>query len=309
MKQFMLARLWSENLLRRTWLGLALALALGWVAAVAEGVTIAVTGDIYTPDAKVVSDAILAQKPLDAVLLVGDTCNGPKSPLEKFKEVYRGTYDRFQSLICPCPGNHDSYSTPPFSGYRAFWGQAAHAPEQYYSFELGGWHIVSLDSVTFRDGKDAAQKQLAWLKQDLAAHPKQPVIAYWHYPYFSRSKHLGDPKMKPLWQAIEAHGPALLFCGHNHVYERFPSLDAEGNAVADSKGIQEFVVGPGGAGPVKNQDPKATGPATAFFHGGAQHVGFFTLQPDGAFAYTIKSVSKQGETAVVDQGKGSLPAK
>ncbi len=299
-------RKWMGQTWKRA--GLGLVLALGWVAAAAEGVTIAVTGDIYTPDAKVVSDAILAQQPLAAVLLVGDTCNGKTSPLEKFKEIHQGTYGRFLSLIFPAPGNHDSLSKPPFSGYRAYWGSAAHAPEQYYSFDLGGWHFVSLDSVSFHDAKVSGPRQLAWLKADLAAHPKQPVIAYWHYPYFSRAKHLGDPKMKPLWQALEEHGPALLFCGHNHVYERFPPLDAEGHTVAAAKGVQEFVIGPGGASPIKAQAPDAPGPASACFHGGAQHVGFFVLQPGGAFAYTIKSVSSKGETAVVDQGQGNISA-
>ena len=285
-----------------------LALALRFVAVAAESVAIAVTGDIYLPAARVVSEVILAQKPLDAVLLVGDTCNGSQTPIKEFTKIYQGTYDRFQSLIYPCPGNHDSYSVPAFSGYREFWGRAAHAPEQYYSFDLGGWHIVSLDSVTFHDAK-AAPTQLAWLKSDLAAHPGKPVIAYWHYPYFSRAKHLGDAKMKPLWQAIAEHGPALVFCGHNHVYERFPALDADGNRVAESTGVQEFVIGPGGAGPVEAETMGATGPASAHFHGGTQHVGFVTLQPGGGFAYTVKSVSNQGVTAVVDQGKGTLQPK
>lgn len=291
---------------RAALLGFAsLVLALRLVAVAAEGVTIAVTGDIYTPDAKVVSDVIVAQKSLDAVLLVGDTCNGKTSPLEKFKEIHQGTYDRFFQITFPCTGNHDTYCKPPFAGYREYWGARAHAPEMYYSFDLGGWHIVSLDSVSFHEAK-AAPQQLAWLKSDLAANPKKPVIAYWHYPYFSNAKHLGDPKMKPMWQAIAEHGPALLFCGHNHVYERFPPLDAEGNTVAETKGVQEFVVGPGGATPTKAEDPKASGPASAVFHGAMQHVGFFVLQPSGAFAYTIKSVGKDGQTAVVDQGKGKI---
>jgi hypothetical protein len=307
MKRLLSCRVGLPTLAQRTCLG-ALLLALAWVAAAAEGVTIAVTGDIYTPEAKVVSDVILAQKPLDAVLLVGDTCNGKTSPLEKYKEVHKGTYDRFMALIRPAPGNHDKLSTPPFSGYTAFWGRAAHAPELYYSFELGGWHIISLDSVSFHDTKVNGPKQLAWLKADLAAHPKTPVIAYWHYPYFSRAKHLGDPQMKSVWQALEAHGPALVFCGHNHVYERFPPLDAEGAKVAEAKGVQEFVIGPGGASPIKAEAPDAPGPASAVFHGGAQHVGFFVLQPGGAFAFKVKSVSKTGETAVVDQGQGKLSA-
>jgi hypothetical protein len=284
----------------------SLALALRLVAA--ESVTLAITGDIYTPDAKVVSDALLAQKPLDAVLLVGDTCNGKTTPLEKYKDVLDGTYARFKPLIFPCPGNHDGYSKPAFSAYQAYWGQAAHAPEMYYSFDLGGWHIVSLDSVNFHDKKGGA-KQLAWLKADLAANPKKPVIAYWHYPLFSRAKHCGDPKMKPLWQALEAHGPALVFSGHNHVYERFPALDAEGQPADAAKGVQQFVIGPGGAGPIKSEEKDAKGPASACFHGGAQHIGLFTLKPDGAYAFTIKSVAKDGTTAVVETGKGQLQPK
>jgi hypothetical protein len=286
----------------------SLALALRLVAVAAESVTLAVTGDIYTPDVKVVSDAILAQQPLDAVLLVGDTCNGKTTPLEKYKETLDGTYDRFRKLIFPCPGNHDALSKPAFSAYQTYWGERAHAPEMYYSFDLGGWHIVSLDSVNFRDAQ-GSDKQLAWLKKDLAANKKKPVIAYWHYPYFSRAKHCGDAKMKPLWQALEAHGPALVFCGHNHVYERFPALDAEGQPADAAKGVTEFVIGPGGASPTKEEKDDAKGPASAFFHGGAQHVGFFTLKPDGSYAFTIKSVAKDGTTAVVESGKGQLQPK
>lgn len=269
---------------------------------------IAVTGDIYTPDAKRVSDAIVAQKPLDAVLLVGDTCNGKTSPLEKFKEVYEGGYDRFHDLSYPCPGNHDSYCKPPFSGYQQYWGERAHAPEMYYSFDLGGWHIISLDSVSFREGK-GAESQLAWLKADLARHPGQPVIAYWHYPYFSRAKHCGDPRMQPLYQAVEAHGPALVFSGHNHVYERFPALDSSGHPADAATGVTEFVIGPGGAYPTAGESDKATGPASATFHGGTHHVGFFELKPDGAYEFTIRSVKANGSSAVVETGKGKLKAR
>jgi|GEM_PF-4881111 len=284
----------------------SLVLSLRLVAVAAENATIAVTGDIYTPDVKVVSDVILEQKPLDAVLLVGDTCNAKITPLEEYKKTYKGTFDRFLSIVFPSPGNHDEHTKPSFSGYCAFWGKAAHVPRLYYSFDLGGWHIISLNSVSFRDGKEDARKQLQWLKSDLAAHPQTPVIAYWHYPYFSRAKHCGDPKMKPLWQALETHGPALVFSGHNHVYERFPALDAEGNPSDAGRGVQQFVIGSGGAKPVDSEKKDAKGPSSQVFHGGTQHVGFFALRPDGSYAFTIKSVAKDGKTAVVDQGKGKL---
>ena len=304
MKSILLTKLFT----RRTALLVlcSLVLSLRLVAVAAESVTIAITGDIYTPDAKVVSDVIAAHKPLDAVLLAGDTSNGKATPLEDYQKLYKGTYDRFLSITHPCPGNHDERSVPPYSGYRAFWGRAAHAPEMYYSFDLGGWHIISLDSVSFRDDDPATSKQLAWLKADLAAHPKKPVIAYWHYPFFSRAKHGGDPKMKPLWQALEANGPALVFSGHNHAYERFPSLDAEGNPTDPSRGVQQFVICPGGGMLVEKEKDDATGPSSAVFHGGSQHVGFFVLQPDGSYSYNIKSVTKDGKTDVVDQGQGKF---
>jgi hypothetical protein len=150
---------------------------------------------------------------------------------------------------------------------------------------------------------------LEWLKTDLAAHPGAPVVAYWHYPYFSRAKHCGDPKMKPLWEALAAHGPALVFNGHNHVYERYEPLDPEGQPTAETKGIQEFVIGPGGAGPVTEESASAKGPASKLFHGGAQHVGFFTLLADGGFRFSVESVAADGTTKVVDSGAGKLLAK
>jgi hypothetical protein len=269
-------------------------------------VTVAVTGDISKPDARVVSDFIYAQKPLDAVLLVGDTCNTSPTPIGQYQKVYKDTYDRFMPIIFPCPGNHDKLSKPFFSAYSTFWGSAAHAPEMYYSFDLGGWHVVSLDSVTFHEGKAAAQKQLEWLKSDLEANPKKPMLFYWHYPLFSRAKHCGDPKMKPLWTLIYANGPALVFNGHNHVYERFPPLDPDGNIVDADRGIQEFVIGPGGSSSEKKESSIAVPPASAFFHAGTQHVGFFVLQPDGSYQYSVTSIDKKGMTNIVDRGSGKL---
>ena len=123
----------------------------------------------------------------------------------------------------------------------------------YYSFDLGGWHIVSLDSVTYAKGGETAAKQLSRFKTDLAANPKQPTFVDPHFPLFSRAKHCGNAKMKPLWEAIYAHGPAIVINGHNHVYERFEPLDPNGNPVPETQGIQEFVVCPGGAKPVDKQ--------------------------------------------------------
>ena len=292
-----------------TTLGLIAAVVLataGTFAADPPNVTVAVTGDIFTPDAKVVSDVIVGHSPVSAVLLVGDTDNTTQTTLQSYQKLYHGTYDRFMATTYPCPGNHDEHSEPPFSGYCEFWGKAAHAPEMYYSFDLGGWHIVSLDSVTFVKGGAAADAQLDWLKHDLAAKPKIPTIVYWHYPLFSNAKHLGQPKMKPFWDVIYAHGPAIVFNGHNHVYERFAPMDPDGKKVSETRGIQEFVVCPGGAKPTASESDKASGPKSEKFQGGIQHIGFFTLFADGGFVFVVQSITGTGTTEVVDKGAGNL---
>jgi acid phosphatase type 7 len=283
----------------------------GQAAAPAEpvlsnGVTVAVTGDIAARGAKAVSDLIQGHPEVAAVLLAGDTANTVSTRLASYQGIYKGTYDRFLDKIRPAPGNHDRASSPPFSGYRTFWGESAHGPELYYSFDVGGWHVLSLDSVTYTKRGVAATNQLIWLQADLAAHPRQPVLAYWHYPMFSQAKHLGNAAVKPLWNTILAHGPALLMTGHNHVYERYGPLDGDGKPVPENQGIQEFVISPGGAGPVTKQSSKAKAPAPLKFHGGANHVGLFTLFPDGGYTFAIQAVDKKGVVATVDEGAGRL---
>ncbi len=274
---------------------------------IAGEITIAVTGDIHAKQAKQVSDLILAQTPLDAVLIVGDTSNAGKSPLGIYQKIYKDTYDRFMDKIFPCPGNHDGYSEPPFSGYMEFWGKKAHAPEMYYSFDLGDWHIISLNSESFRGDNEGFKKQLEWLKKDLAANSKKPIIAYWHRPLFSQAKNGGDPKAKPLWEALLANGPALVFNGHNHIYERFAPLDQDGKQLEENKGIQSFGIGPGGHGlPKDGQKRSQSPPAPLVFHQDSQHVGFFTLQSDGSFKFTIKAVDRNGIVTVIDEASGKL---
>ena len=107
---------------------------------------------------------------------------------------------------------------------------------------LGGWHLVSLDSYNFIEGGAKADAQRDWLVRDLATKPGVPTIVYWHHPTFSNAKHLGQPKTKPFWDAIYAHGPALVFNGHNHVYERFAPQDPDGH-FDPARGVRLIVAG------------------------------------------------------------------
>ncbi len=126
------------------------------------------------------------------------------------------------------------------------------AKNGYYSYDLGTWHIVVLNS----EGQDvggcgAPSRQGQWLQADLTAHPAACTLAYWHKPLFSSgSAHGNDLKMKPLWDALYHAGADAVINGHDHDYERFAPQTPEGIA-DDAHGMRGFVVGTGG----KNHRP------------------------------------------------------
>lgn len=279
-------------------------LILSLAAAGLQASTVAITADVADWQGEAVANLILAEPSVEAVLLAGDTDNSKKTDLDSFRRLYSGAWGRLIPKIRPAPGNHESYAAPPFSGYKVFWGTAAHAPEMRYSFDLDGWHIISLDSIAAFDEGAAAAAQLDWLKKDLAANPGKPVLAFWHYPHFSRFKHGGESRMKPLWAALYDHGPALVMNGHNHAYERYAPMDPKGDPAPETKGIRQFVICPGGAKPTKQESKRAKGPLPEKSNANAQHVGFFDLRSDGSYRFTVKSVG--GE--VVDSGSGRLIA-
>lgn len=162
---------------------------------------------------------------------------------EEFRDCYDSTWGRHKARTRPSPGNHD-YVTPGAAGYYDYFGERA-GPERrgYYSFDLGAWHIISLNSE-IDAGPDSAQAQ--WLATDLAKHPTTCTLAYWHKPIFSSgSVHGNNPHMRPIWDILARAGADVVLNGHDHTYERF--APQTGDAVADPQGIREFVVGVGGA--------------------------------------------------------------
>ena len=163
--------------------------------------------------------------------------------VEEFRDCYEPTWGRHKARTRPAPGNHD-YVTRGAAGYYDYFGESA-GPERrgYYSFELGAWHIISLNSEIDAD-RESAQAQ--WLATDLVAHPVACTLAYWHKPIFSSgSVHGNDPHMRPIWNILARAGADVVLNGHDHIYERFAPQTVDG--VADPQGIREFVVGVGGA--------------------------------------------------------------
>jgi hypothetical protein len=180
------------------------------------------------------------------VFAVGDLAY-PDGSDEQFANCYGLTWGRFKDRTRPAPGNHE-YHRDGASGYVRYFGATAGDPKKgYYSYDLGEWHIVVLNSECAEVGgcgTGSAQEQ--WLRQDLTAHPAKCTLAYWHKPLFSSgAKHGNDPEVKALWNALYAANADLVINGHDHDYERFAPQDPSGN-LDPQRGIREFVVGTGG---------------------------------------------------------------
>jgi hypothetical protein len=181
----------------------------------------------------------------DAVLALGDLQYNSGS-LSDFNAVYDPTWGRVKSITYPVVGNHE-YGQSGASGYFDYFGSRAGARGKgYYSFNLGAWHIIAINSNCGEVSCSANSPQEQWLRADLAAHPADCTLAMWHHARWS-SGHDGDNTfMQAMWADLVAADAEIVLSGHSHDYERFAPQDANGNLDASS-GVRQFVVGTGGA--------------------------------------------------------------
>jgi hypothetical protein len=182
----------------------------------------------------------------DAVLALGDL-QYPSGSLDDFMTGYERNWGAFRNITYPVPGNHE-YGTPRAAGYYSYFGSRAGDPNRgYYSFDVGSWHVVALNSECQHvGGCSETSPQATWLKGDLAAHPRDCTLAYWHRPRFSSGAHGNNLDNEALWRIAVGAGVDLVINGHDHDYERFAPLNADGDADAEN-GTTEIVVGTGGA--------------------------------------------------------------
>ncbi|HEX7171171.1 MAG TPA: DNRLRE domain-containing protein, partial [Candidatus Limnocylindria bacterium] len=222
---------------------------------------VAAAGDIAcdrvgTTDCRQVqtSDLLLAGA-YDAVLTTGDHQYECGSATE-FAIGYEPSWGRVKAITRPSVGNHEYLTTGGIdcdpvgtaADYFDYFGAAAGTPgEGWYSYELGDWHLVALNSNCAEvGGCDAGSPQEQWLRADLAASTAPCTLAYWHHARWSSgSVHGNDPATQALVEALYEHGAELLLAGHDHDYERFAPQDPSG-AADTSTGIRAFVVGTGG---------------------------------------------------------------
>ena len=175
------------------------------------------------------------------VAALGDNAYPSGSPSD-FAQCYAPTWGQFKDRTRPVPGNHD-YDVPKASGYFGFFGAAAGpAGTGYYSYDVGGWHIVGLNSnCSFVD----CNTERAWLNDDLTAHPAPCILAYWHHPRFSSGSAGDNTTVNPFWKVLYDHNASVVLNGHDHDYERFAPQNPDGHA-DPGRGIREFIVGTGG---------------------------------------------------------------
>ena len=175
------------------------------------------------------------------IIIAGDIAY-ESGTAKEFADCYDPSWGRHRSRTRPAPGNHE-YETPNGAAYYAYFGASAGPPGLgYYSFDLGAWHIVSLNSNV---DASAGSVQEKWLRADLAANSAHCTLAYWHYPVFSSGLHGNIAVMKDILRALYEFNADVVITGHDHHYERFGPQTVD--AVADpARGIREFVVGTGG---------------------------------------------------------------
>jgi hypothetical protein len=209
-------------------------------------------GDIAScvyPEGARATAKLIEQMP-GTVFAAGDLAY-EKGSAADFKNCYDPAWGRFKDRTRPALGNHE-YGELTASAYFQYWGAQAGAPSKgYYSYDLGSWHIVVLNTncgAKNLGGCGAGSPEETWLKEDLGKHAESCIVAYGHHALFSSGlfkSHAVHPELKQLWQDLYAAHADLVLAGHEHSYERFAPQDPDGKADLQH-GIREIVVGTGG---------------------------------------------------------------
>jgi 3',5'-cyclic AMP phosphodiesterase CpdA len=200
-------------------------------------------GDIAACDNNSQTTARLLDVTGGTVFTLGDNAyfNGNR---DDYRNCYEPTWGRHKARTRPVPGNHE-YQTPGAAPYFEYFGaNAGPAGLGYYSFDVGAWHVIALNSNI---AADAGSAQASFLRSDLTAHAtSRCTIAYWHHPVFSSGPNGDSLHMRDIFRILYDAGADVVMSGHDHMFERFAPQDPDGR-LDRTRGIREFVAGTGGA--------------------------------------------------------------
>lgn len=236
--------------------------------------------------------ADLAARLPGTIAVLGDLAYPDGSPAD-FADCFDPAWGPLLPRIRPAPGNHE-YQTTDASGYFSYFGVSAGTPgEGWYSYDLGAWHVIVLNSnCDAVGGCGLGSPQLAWLEADLAASGAADsaacTLAYWHHPRYASGRHGDDDRTARLWNALAAAGADLVLTAHDHDYERLAPVDE----------VRSFVVGTGGRSLYELTRP--TGPHTELRVNDSYGLLMLTL---GESAYEWRFVPALGNSRV-DAGTG-----
>lgn len=187
--------------------------------------------------------ALLLDSIRGTVFVAGDVGYATKKNPNPLLTCYEATWGRHRARTRPAPGNHDYSDGGPDRYFDYFGDRAGPRLAGYYSYDLGSWHVLALNTSIEIDSGSA---QDAWIRKDLDANPGRCTVAYMHHPRFSSGPHTEQGRLVHLWKTFTKYGVSVAIAGHDHIYERFEPLDADGKP--DSvNGVRQFVVGTGGA--------------------------------------------------------------
>jgi hypothetical protein len=202
------------------------------------------------------SDLAITLHP-DYVLPLGDD-QYELGSLSDYQQMYDPSWGRLNAISYPVPGNHEygyigsAVEPTGGAGYFTYFGDRSHPLQpgctsmctSWYSYNIGSWHIVALDSqCSVIGGCNPGNAEYNWLQADLKANTAKCTLAYWHIPLYSSSQD-HQPDMQSIFGLLYSKGVDVALTGHAHFYERFGPQDAAGNAQVN--GVREFIVGSGG---------------------------------------------------------------
>ena len=255
--------------------------------------------------AKRVSDAAV-KVGARAVLGLGDYQYELPSAAD-YAEAYDPTWGRLKDITNPAIGNQE-LKVHKANTFYDYFGERAGPRTGYYSYDLGGWHMVVLNTncTTVEGGCGPESPQARWLAADLASSGARCVLAYGHHPRWSNGIAGPDNRIETLWSILADNKVALYLSGHEADYERFAPLNAKGRT--DPQGTAQFVVGTGGQSLYEPQEGDAawrtaTQSVDGAFFQAADH-GFLTLDLRGQ-SYEWRFVTADG--TALDSGSAPCP--